>query len=148
MEERRIVPKKKQEQIPTDEGNVTKIDKKEFFSLILGAKLTGHILHLQCDEFAEHIALDEFYKGQQKNADKIIEVYQGCTKEIVQYDTVTLIFGIDYHGRCLDYLSELKSAICNNRYDIVPRELTNVHNEIDNFISTLDQTIYKITFLK
>jgi hypothetical protein len=137
--ERKIVPKKKEE-------DKMVIDEKKFFSLILGAKLVGHILHLQCKEFAAHIALDEFYKGTQKAADKIIEVYQGAVESIIEYDHVMLTIGM--HEIPLSYLTQLREGICDNRYLIVSEELSNVHNEIDNFISIIDTAIYKITYLK
>ena len=137
MEERRIVPKKKTED---------KISEAAFFTYFMYAKVTAHILHLQSDSFAEHIALDEFYKGSQENADAIIEIYQGATQSKVQYDTKVAFFGLEL--KALDYLLQLREIIENNRYLIVPKEMTNVHNEIDNFVSTLDQSAYKIKFLK
>lgn len=142
--ERKLIPKKME--VVTDEPTEPGLNEQQFFSLLLGAKLIGHVLHLQTKEFATHIALDEFYKGSQKNADKIIEVYQGASSTIVQYESVYMTEGMFLEP--LEYLTQLRAKICDNRYDIVPKELSNVHNEIDNFISTIDTAVYKITFLK
>lgn len=134
------------------EDTTVELDDKEppkdniFFSRIMGAKLVGHILHLQADDFATHIALDEFYKAQQKNADVVIETYQGATKKIVNYDVETLT--LDHDASPLIYLGKLRSDIEDMRYDVVPEKLSNVHNELDNFVTAIDTAVYKITFLK
>jgi acyl-CoA hydrolase len=148
---KKLVPKKKDDAettVTADEPvDGLRVDKKTFFTLILSAKLIGHILHLQAVEFAVHIALDEFYKGTQKNADKIIEVWQGAAKEIMDYDKETMVWGMDLEP--LEYLSHLREVIQHNRYNHVPKTtMSNVQNEIDNFISTLDTAVYKITYLK
>lgn len=134
------------------EETTVELDDKEppkdniFFSRIMGAKLVGHILHLQADEFATHIALDEFYKAQQKNADAIIETYQGAIKELVKYDIAALT--LDHDASPLIYLGKLRSDIQDVRYEVIPEKLSNVHNELDNFITAIDTAVYKITFLK
>lgn len=154
--ERRINKLRRQLKIEpqTQDDGVDEIDmtqeaetaRHEFFAMLIGAKLVGHILHLQTDCFAKHIALDEFYKGAQKVADKVIEVYQGAMKHIVHYVPEYLYWGMD--STPVVYLQMLREEIQQRRYEVIPKDITNVHNELDNFITLIDTAVYKITFLE
>lgn len=112
-------------------------------SLLMAARPQGHIYHLQSTRFSEHIALDEFYKGIGKRADAIIEAYQG------QYG---IIKGYKFEPMREDnmpvaYLKELRQRITALRYEAVPKEITNIHNEIDNAVTLIDAVIYKLVNL-
>lgn len=122
---------------------------KLFFSMLLGSKLVGHIHHLQCEgenSYAKHMALEEFYTGANELADEIIEVYQGSFQEIVKYDDSKLVYGMNMDP--LIYLGHLKSVIQSGRELFVLETEPNIQSEIDDFISLIDKTVYKLTFLK
>lgn len=116
-------------------------------SLLIGARSQGHILHLQSTKFSEHIALDEFYKGIGKIADKVIEVYQGQYPVIVGYKLGPMATNTGVQSS-IDYLKGLRDSIQAVRYEAVPKEWTNIHNEIDNAVSLIDQVLYKLINLK
>lgn len=131
-----------------DDSTETLDNLREFFSMLLGSKLVSHIHHLQCrgeGSFAKHKALEEFYEGANEIADTIIETYQGYSEELAKYNSEDLTYGLDMET--LDYLKTLRQAIEDGR-KLPQLEASNLQNEIDNFITLIDQTVYKITFLK
>lgn len=113
-------------------------------SLLMAARPQGHIYHLQSTKFAEHIALDEFYKGIGKATDKIIETYQGAYGVIRGYKFEPM----REDDMPVAYLKELRIRITQLRYEAIPKEITNIHNEIDNAITLIDTVIYKLVNLK
>ncbi|SRR6266436_7263321 len=113
-------------------------------SLLMAARPQGHILHLQSKSFAQHIALDEFYKGIGKIADKVIETYQGCFDIVYGYKLGPMA----EDDKPVAYLSSLKQSIQDIRYQAIPREYTNIHNELDNAVTLIDQVLYKLKNLK
>lgn len=138
-------------EIKTNEKGMNKLKDSllsEFFSLLLGAKLIGHIHHFKTtgkSSYAKHKALDEFYSEANDIADKIIEVYQGNQKELVCFDKEDLVYGLE--EETLEYLNTLYQTIEDCRkHDKL--KASNIQNEIDNFLSLIDQTVYKLTFLE
>lgn len=125
---------------PTKESMLS----SRLMSLLMAARPQGHIYHLQCTEFSKHIALDEFYKGIGKLTDKIIEVYQGTFGIVGGYK----LGPMREDGKPIIWLTELRSQIQDLRYQAVPKEYTNIHNEIDNAVSLIDQVLYKLKNLK
>lgn len=126
-----------------DESNITP---EIFFSLLVSAGSVGHILHLQAKTFAAHKALQKYYEDVVEIADAVIETYQGWKKELVEYDNDTLGAGFDEQP--VDYLQAFRIIIEEHRYDIIPKEQTHIHNELDNLVTLIDGTVYKLTFLK
>lgn len=113
-------------------------------SLLMAARPQGHIYHLQARSFAKHIALDEFYKGIGKITDTMIEVYQGRTGIVTGYK----LGPMREDEKPEDYLIELSASIIAIRYEAFSREWTNLQNELDNALTLIDQTLYKLKNLK
>lgn len=111
-------------------------------SLLMAARPQGHIYHLQSTKFAEHIALDEFYKGIGKATDKIIETYQGLNGIITGYKFEPM----REDNMPVAYLKELRIKIQELRKDIQAN--SNLQNEIDNAVTIIDVTLYKLINLK
>jgi len=122
-----------------------------FFGGIVSASMIGHIKHLQQEgegSFAAHLALKEFYKESVKIADAVIETYQGYKKQITTYDLEFVAELIARDVTALEYLEGLREGIQTNRYEVIPKEESHIHNELDNMVALIDGTIYKLTFLK
>jgi len=129
--------------------NSSNAELKEFFSLLLASKLIAHIHHFRVTgegSYAKHKALNEFYDAAGEIADTIIETYQGCKKELVEFDTEDLMYGVNIDS--LSYLRGLRAVIQLGRKNGKLRNESNLQNEIDNFVTLIDQTVYKLTFLK
>lgn len=119
-----------------------------FFGVLVSADMMGHIKHLQETgegSYAAHKALNKYYDEAIEIADAVIETYQGYKREIVEYDRKALTFGFDLTA--MEYLEAIREMIEEYRYEVIPKEQTHIHNELDNFMTLIDGTIYKLTFL-
>ena len=113
----------------------------EFFLKLLHASTNGHILHLQTKSYSEHKALQKYYEGLPDLVDSIIEEWQGAYQKIVE-DPAT------YEAPNPDGLTEVMAVrdfLVKNR--AVVGDYTSIQNSVDNLMSLLDSTIYKLTFL-
>jgi hypothetical protein len=108
---------------------------------LLHSATNTHIQHLQTRSFAQHEALGEFYDEIVDLTDALIEIYQGKNKTIVKYpETYTAPTFPPVEG-----LEKLRNYLLANRA-VIGTE-SNVQNELDNIISLVERTIYKLTFL-
>lgn len=113
----------------------------EFFLKLLHAATNGHILHLQTKSYSEHKALQNYYEGLPDLVDAIIEQYQGAYQKIVEYPAT-------YEAPNPDALQEVMAVrdfLAKNRS--VVGDYTSIQNQVDELMSLLDSTVYKLTFL-
>jgi len=113
----------------------------EFFLKLLHAATNGHILHLQTKSYSEHKALQKYYESLPDLVDSIIEEWQGAYQEIVEYPTT-------YQAPNSDALTEVMAVrdfLVKNR--AVVGDYSSIQNSVDNLMSLLDSTIYRLTFL-
>ena len=114
----------------------------DFFLKLLNAATNGHILHLQTKSYAEHKALQGYYEGLPDAVDTIIEQYQGAYGTIITYP-------VSYEGpktTPLEEVTSIRDYIVANRDVVGP--YTSLQNEVDNLLSIVESTLYKLTFLK
>lgn len=113
----------------------------QFLLKLLHAATNGHILHLQTKSYAEHKALQGYYEKLPDAVDSIIEQYQGAYQVIIEYPST-------YEPPKPDALQEVTSIrdyIVANR--AVIGDYTSLQNEVDNLLSIVESTMYKLTFL-
>jgi hypothetical protein len=113
----------------------------EFLLKLLHASTNGHILHLQTKSYAEHKAMQKYYEALPDLVDAIIEEWQGAYQEIIEYPNI-------YQAPNPDALSEVMAVrdfLVENR--AVVGDYSSIQNTVDNLMSLLDSTIYKLTFL-
>ena len=115
----------------------------EFVGTLLHSATIAHIMHLQSKSYANHKALGNYYEEIVDLADSVAETWQGCNSEIIS--NYPNMFGNPISDP-LDYLKSLRDYVITNRQSI--SESSNIQNEIDNVMTLLDSTIYKLTFLK
>jgi hypothetical protein len=104
------------------------------------ARTDAHVLHLQTRNYAEHVALAEFYEAIVGLADSFAESYQG------QYGVIES-FPLK-HERDVsapNLLEGLATWIGANRDDIC--DDTHLHNIIDEIVALTYRTLYKINTL-
>lgn len=114
----------------------------EFFLKLLHAATNGHILHLQSKSYSEHKALQKYYEELPDLVDNIIEQWQGAYQAIVMYPN-------EYKPPVNDPLTEVilvRDFVVKNR--AVVGDYTSIQNQVDELMSLLDSTVYKLTFLK
>lgn len=118
----------------------------EFIGSLLHSSTITHIMHLQAvgeGSYAKHKALSSYYESIIDAADSLAEAIQGCEQTIItgypKMFTVTL-------RDPLAYMEALKQFVDVNRDSV--SEASNVQNEIDNIVTLIDSTIYKLKFLR
>jgi hypothetical protein len=115
----------------------------EFIGYLFYMRTQAHIYHLQTRSYAQHKALDDFYNEIVGLADGLAETYQGCYGIIKKYSTYPILEDdkpLSKMEDCLKYVNEA-------RYRIFKKEDTNLQNDIDNIVSLIESTIYKLQFL-
>jgi len=121
--------------------NIPTVTIGEFFLKLLHAATNGHILHLQTKSYSEHKALQKYYEGLPNLVDSIIEEWQGAYQKIIEYPTT-------YEAPNSDALTEvmaIRDFLVKNR--AIVGDYTSIQNSVDNLMSLLDSTIYRLTFL-
>lgn len=113
----------------------------EFFLKLLHAATNGHILHLQTKSYSEHKALQKYYEQLPDLVDSIIEEWQGAYQKIVEYPNT-------YEAPNSDALQEVMAVrdfLVKNR--AIVGDYSSIQNSVDNLMSLLDSTVYRLTFL-
>ena len=114
----------------------------EFILTLLHAATNTHILHLKSKSFSEHMALGTFYEELPGLVDSVVESIQGLTGEIIDYPE--MYYRPAATGQ--QELEELLEFVKENRQVLPPD--SEVQNEVDNIATLINQTLYKLTFLK
>ena len=117
----------------------------QFVSTLFASRTQAHIFHLQTDSFAAHKALNEYYEDIVDLVDDFVESYQGKYGIIGGYSNVSLqehqsAEGIIAYFTLLDaYISKTRQAVCQDSF---------LQNVIDEIVSLISSTLYKLKFLK
>lgn len=116
----------------------------EMISILLHSRTQAHTFHLQTTSYAEHIALQGFYDGIVDLTDTIVESYQGKYGIIKGYKNYPIVdyksneSTISFFHKLCDKVTELRDC-CKDSW---------LQNEIDNVCTLINQTLYKLKFLK
>ena len=110
--------------------------------LFLGRDV-AHSVHLNTRSFAKHMALQTFYEEIVELADSFAEAYQG------KYG---LIGGVALQpakktANIVEFLQNQMDEIEANRYKVVDKDCTAIHNIIDEIVGLYLSTLYKLRFL-
>ena len=113
----------------------------QFVAVILHSATATHFLHLQSRNYAEHVALGEYYDAIVELADKWAEAYQGCYSIIGGYPSDFALA-----KDAVQYLRKIKAFVDAHREDLPPD--TALQNIVDEIVGQLDTTLYKLRFLR
>jgi hypothetical protein len=105
------------------------------------ARTLAHLMHLRTSSFAVHMALQGFYEEIVPLTDTFAETYQGLYGLLTDYPDE--LPGADAP---LPMLKDLRGWMQDNRKAIAPD--SHLQNIIDELIALIDQTTYKVRFLK
>ncbi len=143
-----IQPEPKQEETEvsetTENGDVVK-----FFSKLFESREMAHIYHLtvkgEMGSHAAHTALGEFYDGILGFIDDMIEVYQGQYKIIEGYETIDTS---DTKTKDkIEYFEELANFVKSEK-KCFDTEDTHILNTVDEVVSLIYKTLYKLKYNK
>ena len=114
----------------------------DFILTLLHSVTNTHILHWQASTLSQHLALGKFYDVMNDKIDFLVETMVG------KYETM-IEFPVTYHGPAATGLEELQTLskyFEEGRKDL-PQD-SEVQNICDEIQQLIDQTIYKLKFLK
>jgi hypothetical protein len=114
---------------------------EQLASLLLTSGLQVHVFHLQTKSFAEHMALGTFYDEIVDLSDVLIEDFQGQYGILQKYESFIIKSYVD-KNTTLAYFDNLKSNVQKLRTTV--SEDSNLQNQIDNIITLINSTVYKI----
>lgn len=115
----------------------------DYASTLLASRTQAHILHLNTESFAQHKALEDYYSGIVDLIDTLVETYQGTMGiKISGYKQVSLL----ETANPLTYFLTLQASLPKYRPTLQGR--THLLNIADEIQALVDQTVYKLKFLK
>lgn len=124
-----------------EKSNDDKTSVGEFCGTLMQSVVEMWKAHLMTDRYSEHMALDEYYKEMPEKVDSFIESFLSIDGKIDNYKN-TLIFNDD----AIEYLTELKSLVVDGRDKYA--STTELESAIDDVLSLIDSTLYKLKELK
>jgi hypothetical protein len=116
----------------------------QMVSILLHSQTQAHTFHLQSTSYTEHKTLQKYYEGIDGLVDTIVETYQGKYGIIKGYKNFpfneykSTEGTINYFEKLCDKVTKLRDC-CKDSW---------LQNEIDNVCTLLNQTIYKLKYLK
>jgi len=113
----------------------------QFVAVLLHSATATHFLHLQSRNYAEHIALAEYYDAIVELADKWAEAYQGCYNIIAGYPSDFALA-----KDAVQYLRKIKAFVDAIRQDL-PQDSA-LQNIVDEIVDQIASTLYKLRFLR
>jgi hypothetical protein len=115
----------------------------DFVGMLFLARDVAHSVHLNTRSFSKHTALNTFYDEIVDFADKFTEAYQG------KYGLVgpITLMSAKKTGNITEFLESQLDEIHAERYKVVDKECTAIHNIIDEIEGLYMSTLYKLKFL-
>lgn len=115
----------------------------DFVGMLFLGRDVAHSVHLNTRSFSKHMALNTFYDEIVDLADKFTEAYQG------KYGLVgpITLMSAKKTGNITEFLEDQLEEIHAERYKVVDKECTAIHNIIDEIESLYMSTLYKLKFL-
>ena len=122
------------------------IKKDSAGELILGllhAVTNAHILHLQTESYAKHVALGEFYEGLGDLVDDFAEAYAGIFSPFKSNMPVYRLPESDE----VTFVTNVKQFVDQTRQSVGFPQQSELQNIVDEIAALCDKTLYKLRFL-
>jgi hypothetical protein len=114
----------------------------DFVGYLLHSATVTHQMHWATDSYAKHKALQKYYEGVTVLADDLAEAYMGRHNERLTEFNAGFINATDP----IKYLSGVLSFVDDARKHL-PQD-SELQNIVDEIVSLIDSTLYKLRFLK
>jgi DNA-binding ferritin-like protein len=121
----------------------------ELASLLLHSQTQTHIFHLRVTgpgAYAAHKALQKYYEGIDGLVDGLVEMYQG-KYGLVEFGAISKIDNDASLPSVIEYISKLADAVMVLRQGDTLQD-SFIQNEIDNVLSLIYSTKYKLVNLQ
>jgi DNA-binding ferritin-like protein len=122
---------------------------EKLISTLMASRDQAHIFHWQTvgeGSFAAHMALNAYYDAVPGLVDALVEAYQGKYGIVKGYTPAERFdeYSID---NVVKYFKALATYV-DRAYSKIPKEDTNIINQLDAFKDLIYTTIYKLENLK
>lgn len=114
---------------------------EEFCGTLMQSVVEIWKAHLMTDRYSDHMALDEYYKEMPEKIDSFIESFLSINGKINDYKNT-----LEFNGNAIKYITELKSLVVDGRDKYA--STTELESAIDDILSLIDSTLYKLKELK
>lgn len=115
----------------------------DFVGMLFLARDVAHSVHLNTRSFAKHMALQGFYEEIVGLADNFAEAYQGKHGLMGPIS----LMSAKKTGNIVEFLQDQMEEIEAERFKIVDKDCTPLHNIIDEIVALYLSTLYKLRFL-
>ena len=113
---------------------------EEFFGTLQQSTVEAWKEHLNTDKYSSHIALNDFYEDIVELVDTLIEDYMGKYGKVKEYKN---LMSSEKMG-AIKYLEELRELTTDGNKNLIDKEDTELHSDIDAILSLIDSTLYKL----
>jgi hypothetical protein len=115
----------------------------DFVGMLFLARDVAHSVHLNTRSFAKHMALQGFYEEIVGLADSFAEAYQGKHGLMGPIS----LMSAKKTTNIVEFLQDQMDEIEAERYKVVDKDCTPLHNIIDEIVALYLSTLYKLRFL-
>jgi len=115
----------------------------DFVGMLFLARDVAHSVHLNTRSFAKHMALQGFYEEIVGLADSFAEAYQGKHGLMGPIS----LMSAKKTTNIVEFLQDQMDEIEAERYKVVDKDCTPLHNIIDEILALYLSTLYKLRFL-
>lgn len=115
----------------------------DFVGMLFLARDVAHSVHLNTRSFAKHMALQGFYEEVVGLADSFAEAYQGKHGLMGPIS----LMSAKKTTNIVEFLQDQMEEIEAERFKIVDKNCTPLHNIIDEIVALYLSTLYKLRFL-
>jgi hypothetical protein len=115
-----------------------------FISTLLHSATLTHLMHFKTTSYSQHVALAAYYDAIPELVDGLVESIQGAYEQIIE--PYPSMFGNGNGDDPLAYMISLRNYVRDYRGQM-PQD-SEIQNEIDTIATLLNQTVYKLKFLK
>jgi DNA-binding ferritin-like protein len=122
---------------------------EKLISVLMGSRDQAHIFHWQTKgpgAYAAHMALAAYYEALPDMLDILVETYQG-KYGICEGFTSADTFSTYDKSTAVKYFKGLAMYV-DKAYEKLPKEDTNIINQLDGFKDLIYSTIYKLENLQ
>jgi DNA-binding ferritin-like protein len=120
---------------------------QELIALLFFSRDYGHRAHLRTQSFAQHVALDEFYKDLPEAIDTFVEAYQGRHGVLTEIPYMATDPDPD-PTQPVQVLEKHLKMIEAVRGQAVGKEDSTLNNLLDEVIAVYLKALYKLRNLK
>lgn len=118
---------------------------EKLISTLMASRDQAHIFHWQTTgpgSYAAHMALGSYYDEIPDMVDSLVEAYQGKHGILKGYEPAERFDEYSKEG-ALKYFKALATYV-DRVYNKIPKDDTNIINQLDNFKDLIYTTIYKL----